>query len=440
MSMDESPRVLGVDDSLTIRKALELVLKPAGYNLELAASGAEAVEKARGFHPAVLLLDFILPDMAGTEVCKRLASDPETADIPIVLVSAKGAEIRQAYQDVRNVVSYITKPFTPDVVTGVVADVLEQLRAGTLTMEKVPPAEAPVVPEEAEAVAAAPEPVAQEIAPEAVEPWEEAEELYEPLAPVSDATAERARRDSLEMMFETLRAGLEGVYVEEVETRAAGDTPRAYTELASQLAERFSETLLQARSGVRFALNKDGSLRSLDEALLAAFRRVCRLLFRAVSDGAVESEESGGSVRLLLVCSGESALRETFETIRAESSGWNVLIVAERFRQLPLLTRLYGPTHLIVEASRGGAISDQVKLIHSMPESRRLQVLGLTSPGGPASADVDWKELGIETWLEDGPGLAAAVLDHVTSSRVSHRAPEGGATDDSSGVAVAGVP
>ena len=49
--MDEGTRILGVDDSLTIRKALELVLKPAGYNLELAASGAEALEKARAFQP-----------------------------------------------------------------------------------------------------------------------------------------------------------------------------------------------------------------------------------------------------------------------------------------------------------------------------------------------------------------------------------------------------
>jgi len=110
--MDEKPRVLGVDDSLTIRKALELVLKPAGYMLELAATGAEALEKARGFQPAAILLDFILPDMRGSEVCRRLAADPETAHIPVVLISAKGAEIQQAYQDASNVAAYVVKPFT----------------------------------------------------------------------------------------------------------------------------------------------------------------------------------------------------------------------------------------------------------------------------------------------------------------------------------------
>ena len=104
--------------------------------LELAASGAEAVEKARGFQPAAILLDFILPDMRGTEVCRRLAADPETAGIPVVLISAKGAEIRQAYQDVGNVVGYIAKPFTPEAIIEVLRDVVARARDGSLAALK----------------------------------------------------------------------------------------------------------------------------------------------------------------------------------------------------------------------------------------------------------------------------------------------------------------
>ena len=103
--MSERPKVLAVDDSATIRKAMELVLDPADYDLELAASGSEAVAKAIEFQPQVILLDFILPDMRGADVCQKLSEDPTTAGIPVVLISAKGAEIRQAYDNIPSVVS-----------------------------------------------------------------------------------------------------------------------------------------------------------------------------------------------------------------------------------------------------------------------------------------------------------------------------------------------
>src|SRR3990172_12431048 len=88
---------------------------------------------ARGFRPAAILLDFILPDMRGPEVCRRLAADPDTARIPVVLISAKGAEIQQAYQDVGNVVGYIAKPFTPETIIEMLGDVVARSREGVLT-------------------------------------------------------------------------------------------------------------------------------------------------------------------------------------------------------------------------------------------------------------------------------------------------------------------
>src|SRR5512147_805755 len=141
--MDARPRILGVDDSLTIRKALEIVLKPAGYELELAADGAEALAKAKALQPALILLDFILPDLRGTDVCRQLAADPATAHIPVVLISAKGAEIEQAYRDISNVVSYIAKPFKPPVLTSVVAEVLARAATGELAKLTVPGESAP---------------------------------------------------------------------------------------------------------------------------------------------------------------------------------------------------------------------------------------------------------------------------------------------------------
>lgn len=429
--MEETTRILGVDDSLTIRKALELVLRPAGYQLELAASGAEAVEKARDFRPAVLLLDFILPDMRGTEVCKRLASDPETAGIPVVLISAKGAEIRQAYQDVGNVVSYITKPFTPEDVTGVVADVLARSREGGLIRTETPVGEVAAV-EMAAAVEAAQVSVAPVAEPaplgivgppirvEAPQPappaevWEEAEEEQsaaevEAPAPAADA----GRREALEMMFESLRAGLEGVYVEEVDTPAgaAADEAKSYTDLVLQLTRQLGETLSQARSGLRFNLSSDGSVRSLDDSLLDAYRRLCRLLFRAVAAGAVQQDSKTVPARVLVACRRDGEVLETLGAA-ARSSDWHGFTVCERFRQLPILTRLFGPTHLVVELCRSGALVDQLRAMKKMPEWKRLRVIGVARGRTTLEPDLI-SDLGIETVLEDGPELLAGLRNAI---------------------------
>ena len=134
IDLDFDPRC-DVDDSATIRKAMELVLDPADYDLELAASGSEAVAKAIEFQPQVILLDFILPDMRGADVCQKLSEDPTTAGIPVVLISAKGAEIRQAYDNIPSVVSYITKPFTPAGVTSVIDEAIAAAGAARTAAE-----------------------------------------------------------------------------------------------------------------------------------------------------------------------------------------------------------------------------------------------------------------------------------------------------------------
>src|SRR5215831_11793880 len=121
-------RILIVDDSLTIRRALEFILKPHGYALDFAADGREALDRAAAFGPDLVLLDYVLPDMRGPDVCAALSAMYETASTPVILVSAKGASIRQAYQDAQNVVSYITKPFKPEVVIAVVANALSRGR------------------------------------------------------------------------------------------------------------------------------------------------------------------------------------------------------------------------------------------------------------------------------------------------------------------------
>lgn len=297
-------------------------------------------------------------------------------------------------------------------VTGVVADVLEKARAGELfkpVPEEAAPAEVAeeAVPpaEEAEAVEA--EAPAEEAVPAAAETWEEAEEeLLEAVPEGTDEAFQQARRDALEILFETLRAGLEGVYVEELEARASAEELRgSYRDLVAQLSRQVAETLRQAQADIRYALNRDGSLRSLDEAFMDSYRRLCRLFFRAVAVGAVRSEAPEPAPRMLLVCRPDSPLRESFEAIANMEESGDAFVVAERYRQLPHLVRLLGPTHVLVEATRVGAIIDQIGAVSRMPESRRIRFVGVRRREADAATVDTLRGIGIEEMVDDGPGL-----------------------------------
>ena len=503
--MDDRVRILAVDDSVTIRKALELILVPAGFAVEFAASGAEALDKARQLLPALLLLDFILPDLRGSEVCRELRTDPRTAHIPVVLISARGAEIRQAYEDAPNVVRYLTKPFTPDEVIAVVTEV-----AGSV----VPIAAAPAATDEEFYVAAAATGAAEsttEADVEALEP--EAVELaadttppaqpvpLEQMAPVpgsrgglsqrvmgtdlsppsvgspgepspgvvgteldppsvrpepfdlpQDRPVERragaqaaqivadraepssadgadsasstpptqAARDTLDWVFETLRAGLEGVYVEEMDTPAgaAADEAKSYTELASRLSAQLTEALQQAESGGRHALCSDGSIRSLGDTLLDSYRRVCRVLFRAAAAGAVErADADGAGPRVLVVCHADSPVAESLDRAVRDAGDWHAFRITSDFRQLPMAARLYGPTHVLIDAARGGAVFQQLQTLRALPEGQRMAIIGVLpaeTNGIGASVDAEvLRELALAAVVTAGPDLARKLRAHI---------------------------
>lgn len=119
-----SAPVLVIDDSLTIRKLLELSLTSAGHAVQVAATAADGLALARRLHPRLILLDHVLPDRKGAEVCADLAADPATAAIPVIVMSAKGDDIRPLFRDRPSVVACIGKPFAPAAVTHLVAETL----------------------------------------------------------------------------------------------------------------------------------------------------------------------------------------------------------------------------------------------------------------------------------------------------------------------------
>jgi DNA-binding response OmpR family regulator len=83
-------KVLIVDDDPDMRSLYRLVLRQEGLAVIEAQSGPEALSLAKEELPALILLDIMMPDMDGYEVCRRLRADPRTAELPVLMFSAKG--------------------------------------------------------------------------------------------------------------------------------------------------------------------------------------------------------------------------------------------------------------------------------------------------------------------------------------------------------------
>jgi DNA-binding response OmpR family regulator len=100
--------VLIVDDEIDIREAVAELLAEEGYEVIDAGDGAEALRKAREFHPSVVLLDLMMPGMNGWEFCAQRKGDPELERIPVIVLSALGR-----VQGI-DAVGYLQKPFELD--------------------------------------------------------------------------------------------------------------------------------------------------------------------------------------------------------------------------------------------------------------------------------------------------------------------------------------
>jgi class 3 adenylate cyclase/CheY-like chemotaxis protein len=92
--MTKADTVLVVDDLPQNGKLLDAILSPRGYSVSIASSGAEALEVVATSPPDIVLLDIVMPDMDGYEVCRRLRADPGTSFLPVVMITASGSQER----------------------------------------------------------------------------------------------------------------------------------------------------------------------------------------------------------------------------------------------------------------------------------------------------------------------------------------------------------
>ncbi len=115
-------RVLLVEDEADIRELIRYSLAHAGLEVEEARDGAEALDKLRVWVPDLIVLDLMLPGMHGLEVCQWLRAQPDTARLPILIVSAKTSQADRALGLAMGADDYVTKPFSPrDLLTRAIA-------------------------------------------------------------------------------------------------------------------------------------------------------------------------------------------------------------------------------------------------------------------------------------------------------------------------------
>lgn len=109
--MAEKKRILIADDDEVILTSLKKLLVMSGFEVNATTNAKEVSSIVKSFKPHLILLDLLLPDLGGLEICDILNKDEETQGIPIIILSAVGnyTDIRKAYT--LGVIGYITKPY-----------------------------------------------------------------------------------------------------------------------------------------------------------------------------------------------------------------------------------------------------------------------------------------------------------------------------------------
>lgn len=108
-----SDLILIVDDEPDLVSALEFALRREGFATRSATGGADALLRAtQDPIPDLILLDLMLPDLQGTEVCRRLKSDPRTGHVPVIMITARSEEIDRVVGFEVGADDYVTKPFS----------------------------------------------------------------------------------------------------------------------------------------------------------------------------------------------------------------------------------------------------------------------------------------------------------------------------------------
>jgi DNA-binding response OmpR family regulator len=153
-------RVLVIDDSLMMLKFVREILADANYEVVTAGTAQEGLQATRAQKPDLILLDYLLPDLRGDELSKRLSADKLTADVPVVFMSGFGVDLENTQDRSENVLGILNKPFTTDSLLKAVEENLSKI-PGEEVAEPAMQSEftSEVGPEDEEAPAVEPSPL-----------------------------------------------------------------------------------------------------------------------------------------------------------------------------------------------------------------------------------------------------------------------------------------
>ena len=110
--MTPPTKLLITEDEADLARTLEYNFRQAGFDVTTTSRGREALRLAATQAPDLVLLDLMLPDLSGTEVCKQLKADPKTRHIPVIMVTARGEEVDRIVGFELGADDYVTKPFS----------------------------------------------------------------------------------------------------------------------------------------------------------------------------------------------------------------------------------------------------------------------------------------------------------------------------------------
>jgi DNA-binding response OmpR family regulator len=113
-----------VDDQDAVRELVAMTLGDDAYELLDAADGLAALQMARSFRPDLILLDVGMPRMDGFSVCRALKADPETREIPVVMLTAAGSDADKEAGRAAGADGYFTKPFSPSALVARVNEIV----------------------------------------------------------------------------------------------------------------------------------------------------------------------------------------------------------------------------------------------------------------------------------------------------------------------------
>jgi twitching motility two-component system response regulator PilH len=106
--------ILIVDDSPTEVHVMKTALERHGFQTASAADGAEAIQKAKAMKPDLIFMDVVMPGVNGFQATRKLTADPETREIPVIMVTSKDQETDRIWGMRQGAVDYLVKPVSPD--------------------------------------------------------------------------------------------------------------------------------------------------------------------------------------------------------------------------------------------------------------------------------------------------------------------------------------